>query len=332
MSVFPMPAQRCGPLITTARWRDTKDPCPVFDGSRWHIYGSAGSVLTESWEILHSSARSVRGPWALEEPARLIGVSSERTAAPGVVYEDYMFHMFVQTDFMSPGGALEHLVSEDGSIFNHVDTSIASEADTPEAGVFDAHPIRCGWERYLVYSAMSEDLQGLRWEPELYASKVRGPDIYLARSSTDTWDGPWDRLGVLLRQEDVPFHASLGNPEHEWGLEGPQLVALPNGQYLMVGVCFVGGRPRFQRQRLFFAVAAAVQGPYEVIAHPIEPRGTGWESGEIGHAAAVVAEGRLWLFYQARSQHPLPEDRGEAKWQFGSVCWAVNDIIAGLSP
>ncbi len=328
---IPAPLRRVGPLLEPRPgWRDTKDPCPVLVADEWHLFGSGGSVIVESWEILHATAPALKGPWQVRAPAHLAGVRSERVAAPGVLNDGDRLHMFVQTDFMSPGGTLEHLVSIDqGVSFQRIDTAIRSSEGTPESGVFDVHPIGADGACYLVYSAMSQDLQGLRWNPEAHAD-VRGPDVHLAVSRSGTWDGPWERRGVILRQEEVPWHAALGHPAHEWGLEGPQLLALPDGRFLMSAVCFLGNRPRFQRQRLFWAIADDIAGPYRMIGFPIEPQGDGWESAEVGHGTLVVAGDEVWQFYQARSRHLRDVDQGETQWRYGAAAWRLSELLQAL--
>lgn len=54
-------------------------------------------------------------------------------------------------------------------------------------------------------------------------SVVGQPDLYLARSRTGSWDGPWDRLGCILDHARVPGHNQIGTEDSERGLEGPQL-------------------------------------------------------------------------------------------------------------
>src|SRR4051812_21091362 len=96
---------RSGPLFEPRWGRDAKDPCPVFDGAVWHLFGSTGSVVVERWRILHATAPLLSGPWMEQEPAFLQSLSSDRIAAPGVVWDSGLFHMFVQTDFIGTGGS-----------------------------------------------------------------------------------------------------------------------------------------------------------------------------------------------------------------------------------
>ena len=136
--------KRSGPLLpeNPDHYRDTKDPCPVFDGVQWHVFGSGGSSLLEEWKLIHVTAPSIEGPWTKQDFLELQGVEGMHIAAPGVVFEDGVFHMFVQRDFMALGGTVDHLVSSDGHHFALYDTPLRSIPDSPEAGLYDPHPVR----------------------------------------------------------------------------------------------------------------------------------------------------------------------------------------------
>ena len=329
-AVLPAPRRRAGPLLLPQTVRDTKDPCPVFDGERWHLYGSAGSVVVETWRLLHASARHLGGPWTELPPVELQAVRSDRVAAPGVVHDRQRFHMFVQTDFLGVGGTIEHLVSEDGQAYERADTALASVPGTPESGVFDAHPAVVGGRLLLTYAAMASDLTGLRFDWTTHATRVRGPDVFLAESRSGTWDGPWERRGRILAQEEVPFHVAPGQEGYEWGLEGPQLLELPDGHVLLTAVAFVPGR-RGTRQRVFLARSRSPDGPYEVLGPTLEPEGDGWESGEVGHATAVVDGDDICITYQARAARPREGDDGEARWRCGVACWPLPDFVRAVA-
>lgn len=305
-------------LIGTSQFPDIKDPCPVFDGNKWHIYGSAGTVVTEKWQIYHATATSLEGPWTEETPAHMALVG-DRVAAPGVVYDEKerMFHMFVQTDFMRPNGTIEHLLSSDGNRFNNFGTILRSIPDSKEAGIYDPHPAIIGGKKYFVYSAMETAKQLSADSP----FSIAFPEIYLAKSTSDSWYGPWERVGKILGHEEVPFHNQLDNPHYEWGLEGAQLVELPNGKVLLNAVCFLPEGTWGTRQRVFFAIADSVEGPYKAIGPVLNPIDNSWESGENGHATGVVVDDTLRLFYQAR-----PVGQEYNSWRYGMAVFNVQDI------
>jgi hypothetical protein len=271
------------PIFQPEGLDDVKDPCPVFDGRLWHVFGSGGTVSTETWKIFHATAPALEGPWTqhgLIDP----GLDGSGVAAPGVVFEDGVFHMFIQTEFMKSGGRCEHLVSNDGFVWVALPTALHSVPDTGEDGIYDPHPAVVGGEKYIVYSGMSK------------FAHVPQPDVYLARSRTGTWFGPWERLGKILDHDDVPHHNARGHSDYEWGIEGPQLVELPDGRVMLNATCFLPDGPRGTRQRVFFAVADEVRGPYRTVGPVLEPK----EPGENGHSTVLVQGEEITLFYQSR--------------------------------
>ncbi|HLL60450.1 MAG TPA: hypothetical protein VK338_01925 [Candidatus Nitrosocosmicus sp.] len=284
---------------------DTKDPCPVYDDyGQLHVYGSVGRD-TLHWWILH--AKYSKGRW-IEEPAvKLHGIKGSSIAAPGMMYENGIFHMFIQTDCFALGGNIEHLISTDGENFRYFDTVRSAVENTKEAGIYDPHPAIINGQKYIVYSAMAE--------------KGRPDSINLLFSKNNTWYGPWECSGELLKQCDVSWHHNQPNQQdYEWGIEGAQLIPLPNGLILMNAVCFLPNGTRGTRQRTFFAVAENIKGPYYSLGPMMSPT-HGWEAGENGHAAAVIENDTFKLFYQAResgeSTHP---------WRYGLATCSVFEL------
>lgn len=321
-STIKLTMHRCGPLIDTKLYKDTKDPCPVFDGKQWHLYGSGGSSGVEKWRILHATAMNPEGPWQESEPVELEGISGPGIAAPGVVYDRGKYHMFIQTDFIGLDGQIEYLVSEEGSHFTYVNTVLRPLQHTitpeelkqmqkshPEAGLYDSHPAIINGEKYMVYSGMSE---------------VHRPDIYLAKSTTNRWEGPWERerpsldKSPIFMHEEIIHHNQKSEENYEWGLEGAQIIQLPNKLILLTAVCFLPEGKPGTRQRVFFAVARKPVGPYQTIGHILTPSEEGWESGENGHAAMVITGNTLRLFYQARPIHGY--------WRYGLASIDVKEL------
>jgi hypothetical protein len=288
------------PLFDPATLDDVKDPCPVFDGHIWHMFGSGGTVSTETWELFHATAKSLEGPWEEQKPVSL-PISGSGVAAPGVIYEDGVFHMFVQTEFMKSGGRVEQAVSNDGFNWVVLPPAILSVPDTNENGIYDPHPASIGGEKYIVYSAMPK------------FSKVPQPDVYLARSETGTWFGPWVRVGKILDHDELPHHNKRDDPDYEWGIEGAQLVELPNGRILLNATCFLPSGPRGSRQRVFFAISDRVEGPYHSVGPVLDPS----QDGENGHSTVLIEGNQLILFYQSRVQTT------NHRWRYGI---ATGDI------
>jgi hypothetical protein len=125
-------------------------------------------------------------------------------------------------------------------------------------------------------------------------------DIYLARSLSESWQGPWQSLGPILTHAAVPFHNQHDDPTYEWGLEGSHIAALPDGRFLLTAVCFLKGNSAGRRQRLFAATANHIEGPYQVHGILMEPTLDGWMSGENGHGYMCAHNGQLHLAFQAR--------------------------------
>ncbi len=201
-----------------------------------------------------------------------------------MIFEDGVFHMFVQTEFMKPGGRCEHAISRDGFSWEVQHPALMAIPATGEDGIYDPHPAIIGGKRYLVYSGMPPFV------------RVPQPDIYLAQSISDSWFGPWKRLGKILDHADVPHHNAREHPDYEWGIEGAQLLELPDGRILLNATCFLPEGQRGNRQRVFFAIAELPQGPYQSIGPVLDPG----VAGENGHSTVLVTGDELTLFYQSR--------------------------------
>jgi hypothetical protein len=309
------PTRRTGPLFEPSGYTDTKDPYPVFDGRTWHLYGTRGSAT--GWGILHATSPALEGPWTDQPAAEIVGVIGGSVVAPAVIHDGSQFHMFVHRDFLAVGGGIEHLTSKDGHRFEKVDTSLYSEPLSDEAGIYDPHPAEIGGKKYIAYAGTPGILSvgdGFRSEP----------DLFLAVSENG-WEGPWQRFGEILDQETLPHHNRRDDPHYEWGLEGPQLIELPSGTILLNATCFIPGPKLGTRQRVFFAVAKKVEGPYVTLG-PVLPteNADAWETGENGHAAGFIQGDVLHLFYQARhANHP---EHRENKWRLGIATWRVEDL------
>lgn len=309
-----------GPLWERSQFKDIKDPCPCFDGTRWHIFGSGGSVRDEVWRIVHAQASSISGPWE-ESVCTLVGVSGEHVAAPGVVYDpvDGLFHMFVQTDFLAVDGTVEYLTSADAQLFTHQTTALRAQRNTPEAGIYDPHPTIINGKKCLVYSAMA----GVEHTATRF---IAAPDIYVAQSISNSWAGPWERVACILDHEHIRSHHNQKNdPQYEWGIEGPQLVELPNGNILLNATCFLPEGAFGTRQRVFFAIADSLLGPYNTLG-PVIDTSEPWRSGENGHATALVEDDRVLLFFQARSKDN--SDVLANDWRYGIAEFNIADIFS----
>jgi hypothetical protein len=277
------------PTYKSPYYRDSKDPCPVYNVEQklYHLYGSVGDAVADQWDIFHATGPTVDGPWT-EKPVISLKLTGAGVAAPGVIYDpqDGLTHMMIQTEYSRAGGTIEYLTSKDGDTFKHVRTLMKSSEGTSHHGIYDPHPsIINGW-RYMVYSAMGP-----------FENHCPKPDLYLAKSVNNTWGGPWIRMGQILNHHDVSWHHNTYNhPEYEWGLEGAQLVELSDGRVLLIAVCFLPFGCSGSRQRVFFAIADDIESKFESLGPILQPE----HSGENGHAAALVENDELVLFYQSR--------------------------------
>ena len=271
-------------IVDVADYLQLKDPCLVSDGSTWHLYGTGWKVGVSAAVVFHATAETATGPFTMCAPCAIEGVSGRGVAAPGVVFDDGVFHMFLQTEFQALHGTIEHLTSKDGAKFDRVGTALAADASLGEAVIYDAQPCVIGGLRYVAYAA---------------AARVGDTELHLARSSGG-WSGPRVRLGPIVRQSEVMFQGLVGCAGFEWGLEGPQLVELPNGQVLLFGVCFLGGRDSGHRQRVFAAVSLGPMGPYRVLGVPFDPQLDTWATGENGHPGAALDGDTIVVVYQGR--------------------------------
>jgi hypothetical protein len=320
---LPKPYKKIGPLFLPKHFKDAKDPCITWDGVLWHLYGSGGSVKEEEWQIIHATATDILGPWHEQAPARLIGLGGPHVAAPSIHFdfEDSLFHMCVQRDFMALGGSIEYLVSADGRTFTHMHTILDPILNSGEGGLYDPHFAEIYGKKYMVYSGMPTNMTYDR-------PFVPQPDVYLAESDSKLWSGPWSRVKQILNHEDISWHHnSRENPDYEWGIEGPQLVELPDGEILLNATCFVEEGMHGTRQRVFFAVSrSGPEGPYKSLGPVLSERGTEWEAGgENGHASAWVRDDTLYLFYQAKA-HGHADPRND-DWKYGLALFNIQELL-----
>ena len=292
------------PLFQPRLTEDLKDPCPVFDGIIWHVFGSSGNVRNETWSILHATAPDLYGPWTEQESIKL-PIEGSGIAAPGVIFEAGVFHMFIQTEFLKLGGRCEHAMSQDGFKWEVLPPALLSIPDSGEAGIYDPHPALVGGQRYIVYSGMPA------------FKKVPQPDIYLAKSQSDSWFGPWKRLGKILDHSELSHHNTREQLDYEWGIEGAQLVELPDHRILLNATCFLPQGAKGSRQRVFFAVADRVEGPYVSVGPVLDPG----EPGENGHSTALVNDRELTLFYQSRRATT------DNLWRYGIAKYDLESAI-----
>lgn len=79
------------PLFQPDGLDDVKDPSPVRDGRFWHMFGSGGTVTSETRLVHHATASALDGPLR-QEPLIALTVAGSGVAAPGVVHAGGVFH------------------------------------------------------------------------------------------------------------------------------------------------------------------------------------------------------------------------------------------------
>jgi hypothetical protein len=292
------------PLLYSKYFKEIKDPAIVFDTHQWHIYATGIVPDDQSWqgETFHATAKTIIGPWHEHKPV-IVPVRGSCVAAPEVVFEKGVFHMFLQTTCFELGGAIDHLFSYDGEHFEQYSKVLNAIPDSQEAGIYDQSPDIIKGQKYLTYAAMA---------------KVGETDIYLAKSVDGSWTH-FQRLGSILSHDEVDCHNKIGESDYEWGLEGPQLLELPSGGVLLIAVCFLPNKPRGEKQRIIFAKGDNVKGPYNCLGIALEPTAESWDNAENGHATGVIQDDTLHLFYQGRGKEGL--------WNIGYAKYSVNDIM-----
>ncbi|MDB5260211.1 MAG: hypothetical protein JWN37_442 [Candidatus Nomurabacteria bacterium] len=326
------PTNKFGPLFKSSKYKDVKDPCPVFDGKLYHIFGSGGDVRPEEWEVLHATSPNLEGPWSEEDSVVLIGMDEnsilgKRVCAPGVIYdsEAKLFHMFLQTDFTVLNSGIEYLTSPDGSIFTKINRVLSSAEHA--LGIYDPHPFCLDEKKYIVYSATDNSGNLVKSTTISGREIVRPqPDVHLAVSESDRWSGPWKSLGKILDHEEIASHHNRkDDPMYEWGIEGPQIAKLNNGKFLLNATCFLPYGSFGTRQRVFFAISEKCTGPYQTLGPILNENLESWESGENGHAALIIEQDKIYLFYQARSKER--ESATENNWEYGIAVFKESDLL-----
>jgi len=300
-------------------YKHLKDACPVFDGSLWHLFGTADTRASGDKgkkgcvEVMHATSFSLKGPWQVHSGVKLYGLIGLHPCAPGVVYSsiDNTFYMFIHTSFILNGGTIECLKSTDkGNSFYYVNTVIRSLPLSNEERIYDPHPAEIFGQKYIIYTSSIKDND--------FSFKI-------VKSINNSWDSKWEKMNQILQESDIFFQNQKNSIGREWGIEGAQLIELPNKKILLNAVCFLTeGKetPPGKKQRFFLGIADKVSGPYKILGPVLSPTINGWESGENGHATIVIEKEEINFFYHARNfniVHPV--------WRYGIAKCNTSQII-----
>jgi hypothetical protein len=260
------------------------------------MFASIGNVREEKWIVGRFLANTPTGPWQELPPVIFTNITGPQLCAPAVTYEEKngqpLWTMYIQTCCFAEDGVIVKATSTDGSTFNGEPQPLVTKhtADTthPVVGVYDVgiseisleqEPILC-----LLYS-------GYR--------KVGNGDLYMTYRKKFAPEDAWTRGKLILAQEAVPFHNHPSQSDYEWGLEGAKLVQLGD-TFLLIGVCFQPGRQFGNRQRVFFAGAISIEGPFIPLCTPFRPQNPNLNLGENGHPDTLIIKNDLWIVFQER--------------------------------
>jgi UDP-N-acetylglucosamine/UDP-N-acetylgalactosamine diphosphorylase len=325
-----------GPLVQPEKTATHKDAIRVFYRGKWHIYGTGHEMKDPSNPppghrphrgsiMFHLIADREAGPYLELNPPVLSGKFPKGIyEAPTVIAEGDTLHMFAQTTYYRFGGTIEHFVSTDGHYFSWANTAIKSVPGGLQGGVYDVDAVELptvGGRKQpaLVYSGFSRE-GGRDDRPD--------PRVFIA-FGRNGWDGPFPNgKRPILSDKQVPWHNSHdpANPYYEWGLEGAQLMPLPNGELLMLCVAFEKrpGRDYMAAQRLLFALYDSRLN-LTAVSNPILPIVKGWE--EYGHGSMMIdAEDptKLRMLYQARPENIDKTFRDTNTWRLFEALFDIS--------
>lgn len=300
------------------QYPELKDPSIVkITDSQYLMYASIGSSITQTWIVGRFEASSPDGEWHEVPPVTFHYLSGAQLCAPAVRYdaELHRWTMYVQNCCFEEGGFIALASSIDGQNFFGASKPLFTREMLGEhsesiVGLYDAgiSEVMLDGEAYLCLL-----FSGYR--------RVGCGDIFMTYRKKSASDTDWSLPQRILAQEDVPFHNHPDSPWFEWGLEGAQITQLGDGSFLLIGVCFMPKPAGFlgTRQRVFFAHAASLLGPFTPLTVPFLPQEVDGKRGENGHPDAFIWGNKLWIMYQERL--------GEGKpWHFRQAYFDVLEL------
>jgi hypothetical protein len=185
-----------------------------------------------------------------------------------------------------------------------------------------------GSSRPLIYSdgvwVLPDEAVNMDWVNEGFETSPQ-PGTPIVRYTDIPGHNPHPPVRQADETDSQRIERELLESNFEWGLEGMQILRLPNDLYALLGVCFLSNEPIGSRQRAFMAISDKITGPFLPLGLLVEPKeDNGWGDGENGHASAEIIGDKLHILYQARkpslNDAPLAE-RLEARWQLGeAIC------------
>lgn len=300
------------------RYPELKDPSVVKVKEDFYVmFASIGSSVTQTWIVGRFISDRVDGLWQEVSPVTFHNLSGAQLCAPAVWYDakSGMWTMYVQDCCFNENGYIALARSEDGENFyghpqalfnrNHVASYQPSVVGLYDAGI---STVTLNNEEYLCLL-----FSGYR--------RVGCGDIFMSYRKKSATEDQWSEPQRILTQEEVPFHNHPNYEWFEWGLEGAQIIELSPESYLMIGVCFMPKPDGYlgTRQRVFYAHATSLLGPFVPLTVPFLPQEIEGKRGENGHPDAFIENGKLWVVFQERFGDGQP-------WHFRQAAYDVERL------
>jgi hypothetical protein len=302
------------------RYPELKDPSVVqiADGS-YMMYASIGNSHIQQWIIGRFVAQNPEGPWQEVSPVTFHDLSGPQLCAPAVRFEikngQPHWIMYVQTSCFEHEGIIALATSTDGEHFYGtnqplINRQMMSSYTDALVGLYDAgiSEVRVNDQTLLCLL-----FSGYR--------RIGCGDLYMTYRSKESNEDDWAPSQKILSQEEVPFHNNPLDQDFEWGLEGAQIIQLADDSFMLLGVCFmpIPGPAVGTRQRVFFAHATSLLGPWIPLTTPFEPQDYAGFRGENGHPDAFKIGDELWIIYQERCANGYP-------WHFRAATFNIEQL------
>jgi hypothetical protein len=313
---------------------ELKDPTVVqLPDDTFMMYTSIGNSITQEWIVGRFVAVHPAGPWTEVEPVIFEDIYGPQLCAPAVTIEQVsgqtIWKMYIQTACFEENGVIVLATSTDGRIFKKAGDPLATrETIVPEhqssvIGVYDVgiSEIKTAQDEILCML-----FSGYR--------RVGCGDLYVSYRNKNAPENEWSPAQRLLAQEEVPFHNNPAYEHFEWGLEGAKMIQLSDDCFMLIGVCFLPKPEGFlgTRQRVFFAGASSLNGPFIPMCTPFTPFENQGKAGENGHPDTLILGNDLWIIYQERFGDGLPWHLRVAKFDLVELREYFQHMLASGMP
>lgn len=274
----------------------------------------------KEWKMHCLISNSLQDKWTHHGEVTVNGIIGDEVCAAGVDTNSLgNIELFVQTRCFGEGGSIVHATTNDGLIYHNAQKILDSSPNSFRSNVYDAEPTTITNSdgtvgKYFTVTCVGHYKQGC----------AKDGGIYLAKQNVTT--ALWDVFPTPLFTEDtLPPHASTLNGG-EWVPEGGKLLQVQQDKFLFYGTCFRDSCSG-TRQRGFFAIANAIQGPFTFLG-TVDPVA---RQGETGHGTILLDEDAVGattieLFYQARTY--TKRSRTSGNWTSERRSYRLEDFLA----